>query len=612
VASLTIIDHSLTDIGSHHAGFATSVGQAALAGGKRILIGANRKFHGELLDRELPVRAVFRNTVYGNGSLLAGLDRNDRWRFDTPGDLRWKSGLLHWSRKITRHGPTRLWNNSVTRFAEDCHQLFRSCEFSPDDHVLVATASEVEVSGLCRFLAQNPQTILGTWHLLFHFSVMRGRPPEYPAQLERLRTVRDRFFDAIRMVPYHQLRFHTTTHALADQYNRMGIAPFRQLDWPIDEGFRPQGNPVHNFSGKLPGLTTGPMETVSFHRDRPLRVVMPGTVRREKGQSQYLSNLLNELGPDYLDTGKLQFILQAPRRPWYQRRKITLGDRPVSWDDNPASPIVVHPHPLPPDRYRNLVDSADIGLLMYDQTAYYARRAGVMCELLSCGKPVIVSAGTWLADELEEYRSDRALSIANGPLAIRRLERSDISFPTRNLPHPGGVLSFDQERHAAEFSFEVSPDEGGVVIQFQWHHPTSTGTYCRVEKLLDKSSRTVSVVAGHRPGCQAVAIFFRLKTGNPVCQIRITNAFHDACASIQNLSITTLDRRAADLPIGQVGLSIYDHSELPAAIREMELYYDHYHRTASAWSGEWFSRQNARRTLQSLLPPESGSFRRVA
>ena len=509
-------------------GFAASVGQAALDSGKQVLIGANRRFRSPYLENKLPVQAEFRNTIYGNGSLLAGLDRNDRWQFDSHGGIGWKFRLRNWTQKIAMRSPAQVWNRSVTQFAEDCHRLFRFREFTPDDHVLVATASEVELSGLCRFLSLNPQTILGHWHILFHFNVMRGRPPEYAKQLERLRTLRDRFFEAIRLVPYHQLRFHTTTHALADQYNRMGIAPFRQLDWPIDEGFRPNENTVAGISG----IRSANSKVANDSREtkKPLRVVMPGTVRREKAQTQYLTNLLNELGPEYLEKGKLQFILQAPKRPWFQRQKISIGGWPISWEDRPDAPIVVYPHPLPVEGYRKLVDSADIGLLMYDQAAYYARRAGVMCELLSCGKPVIVSAGTWLADELEEFRTDRAISLANGPLSMRKLERSDIRFPTHNLPHPGGVLTFDHERHPAEFSFDVGPDEGGVVVQFQWHHPTSTGTYCRVEKPYDKTDRTVSVVAGHRPGIQSVAVFFRLKTGKPECHIRITNAFHDACA----------------------------------------------------------------------------------
>ncbi len=616
MARLTIIDHSLTDEGSHHAGFAATVASAALRMGQQVAVAANRLCQKTtLLNGLVPVRNIFRRTVYENGSFLAGLDRKDRWQLE-PGLTRPAKWWTRWNHLLPHNAPHRTRNLAAGIFATDCEKLFAGTEFTPADRILVATASDVELLGLCRFLARNPQTILATWDLLFHFNLLHGRPPEYASQLRRLRFARDRFQEALGMVPYHQVRLHATTETLAMQYNRMGVGEFTQLAWPVDDRFRPDAwQPRRNMLRVNHGDETTspdiPAEPEEYRR--PLRVVMPGTVRREKGQTSYLAELVSELQSSHLDTGRLQFILQAPKRPWYQRRKIRLGTPLNSPREFCSDPVVICPHPLAVDDYTHLIDSADIGLLMYDQSAYYARRAGVMCELLSRGRPVIVSAGTWLADELEEYRHDQAVGLAAGPLALRTLERADLEFSRKNLPHPGGVLTFDQQEHAVEFEFPVAAEEAGVVVEFQWHHPTSPGSYCRIGLQSGGSQDALSVVAGHHKQSQLVSAFFRLDSSREKCRFRLTNAFHDACVSVQNIRVTMLDCRAAGLPLAQVGLAVHDHRELAAAIREMEMHYSHYRRTAMAWAGDCFARQNGQRTVEQLmLPPPGESQRRAA
>lgn len=614
MASLTIIDHSLCDEGSHHAAYASSVASAALAAGQEVLVAANTRFRGTSLHHPgIPVRPVFRGRIYDSGSLLAGLDRCDRWGLDPAAGSRRSSSAAEWIKSCLKPSPGRVWNRSAARFAEDCRTLFQHRVLRSDDRVLLATASEVELSGLCRFLANHPQTILANWNLLFHFNLLQGRPTSYPGQLQRLRMMRDRFCNALRLVPYHQLRLFATTSTLADQFNRMGLVRFEELAWPIADAFRPD-EPVRSSRPVIAGRigakgNSGARETASPEEkpvaERPLRVVMPGTVRREKGQTRYLAQLVAQLGPDYLQTGRLQFVLQAPRRPWFQRRKIQLGEPVQGVGIESRQPVVTCRHPLPPDEYQSLIETTDIGLLMYDRESYYARRAGVMCELLSRGRPVIVSAGTWLGDELEEYRNDRAFALANGPLARRSLERGELDFSPGNLPHPGGVLAFDEGDHPIEISLDLEPDEAGVVIQFQWHHPVCDGTYCRISLADADPGTTFAAIAGHRQRNQPVAVFLRTTPGARRCRIRLTNAFHDASASVQNLVVTTLDQRAAELPLGQVGLAVAETDDLAPAIREMCRHYDHYRRTAGAWSGEWFDRQNARRTVEQLMqaPP---------
>lgn len=600
MASLTVIEHSLTDLGGHHAGLATSIAAAAREAGWRTRIAANRNFGVRNTGAiDVPVESVFRGTIYENGSLLAGLDRRNRWNLPGPG-AGGPTGTRKISQWLTSLGRSaeRRWNLAASQFSADCQNMLGEQSFGHSDQVLVATASEVELAGLCRFLSCNPGTIGGVWNLLFHFNLLDGRPPDYPRQFARLRMVRERMLHALRLAPYHRIRLFATTSQLADQYNRLGAAKFEALAWPVSPQFAPG-----------PGdIDSGAVAMAGRSETRPLRVVMPGPVRKEKGQTSYLEPLLERLADSHLATGKLQFVLQATRRPWFQRRKLRVSGPRQRGSGTAAVEIL--PHPLPARDYVDLVNSADVGLLMYDQQAYFARRAGVLCELLSRGRPVIVSGGTWLAEQLEEYRSEWAESVARGALVTRTLKTAELGVDSGNLPHAGGVLTFDGGRHPVGLTWPALPGESGFVVQCEWQRPVQPGTWCRLQLPDDPGS--LSVLAGVRSTDAGLAAFVRAQPVKGQFRLRVSNAFHEEGVGIRNLRITMLDRRAADLPLSRVGISVFGTEELVAAVGEMELHYRHYRRSAEVWSGEWYERHDPRTVFRRLADVETATGQRAA
>lgn len=56
---------------------------------------------------------------------------------------------------------------------------------------------------------------------------------------------------------------------------------------------------------------------------------------------------------------------------------------------------------LPVERYRELIASADGVLVAYDPAAYTYRTSHVFIDALAEGRPVIFTAGTWMANEVE-------------------------------------------------------------------------------------------------------------------------------------------------------------------------------------------------------------------
>lgn len=60
------------------------------------------------------------------------------------------------------------------------------------------------------------------------------------------------------------------------------------------------------------------------------------------------------------------------------------------------------PDKLESDTYYAILRAADVVLLPYWRSIYFARTSGVFMESLSAGKPVIATADTWMSDQLEQ------------------------------------------------------------------------------------------------------------------------------------------------------------------------------------------------------------------
>ncbi len=61
--------------------------------------------------------------------------------------------------------------------------------------------------------------------------------------------------------------------------------------------------------------------------------------------------------------------------------------------------------PLPSDQYKALLARADAVVLPYTRQVYETRSSGVFVEAAGAGKPMIVTADTWMSDELCRYGS---------------------------------------------------------------------------------------------------------------------------------------------------------------------------------------------------------------
>lgn len=599
LANFFLIDQSLRELGGHHHDYVRCVAAAASQSGYQSTIGTNCRFrHEETLQPFGQLRKVFRDTTYHRDSYLSGLRHLTRTREDfLP-----KKSSYNATRKLrdfvspmkffqacrsSRHHSRR--KKHIRNFAMDCEKFFEGSMLTDNDHAFFATVNEMEFMGLAAYLAVHPRTIQVNWHLQFHFNLFDGRTPEYCEQDNVAMAIQNCFDVALSRIPYHRLHFYTTSETLADQFNRLGVGNFEVLAYPVrPELFEQRDESVQ-------------VERHDF-RERPIRITCPGEVRREKKMVQYLQPLVDQIWENHIESGNVQIVVQRPVRKWPAREKIEL--QPPAESSNRHKPpqdwVQYFSHPLGDIEYLKLIQDTDCGLLFYDSRAYFSRRAGVLSELLTCGKPVIVPAGSWLGDQISEPNFRYVDSLCNAHNRKRSLFLEDLSWGKKNVPLPGGVVTFDQVNHPFELTFELDNNETGFVMEFDWHWPTQQGVYCRME-LLDQESDEVKEVQiiGHRTNGMSPVCYF--DSDQKSVKLRLSNAYHDSSASLRQISVHTINVDPLSTPSSSVGVIAAGEDEIPRAIDEIVAHYEHYRSTAKMFSRTWCRQHEPKQTFSSLV-----------
>ena len=606
LANFFLIDQSLEKLGGHHFDYVRCVAEACQLRGFHNVIGTNRRFQQfDGLKKFGEIRNVFKNSTYLSDSYLSGLRHltraGDRFVDLESAEM---SALRHpiLSARLWRHRKRR--ESLIRAFSKDCENFFLSSRCTGQDHVFLSTVNEIEFLGLADFLANHPELIDLNWHLQFHFNLFDGRTPEYESQYQIARMVQRCFDSALARLPFHKIQFYTTSEALADQYNRLGVGQFQVLAYPV----RPEFFHVdQRHQGRATVPFYRPVSPQSPEReDGPIRFTCPGELRREKSDASCLQELVDKIWDRHFANQRVCLALQRPLRKWPAKEKIVLEapvDKPL---ENPDW-VEYYGHPLDEKSYVELIEKTDCGLLFYDSRAYYGRRAGVLGELLSNGKPVIVPAGCWLADQIQDSVFSHVQRQADA-YSVARLKWNQCSWDANNVPLPGGVLSFDQSRRPFLLGFqrdEIGAAEmNGFAVQFDWHWPRSRGVYCRVDvEFVDSKNQVVDSlvqVVGHSGKMVRPQAVFQCRQPFETVRIKLTNAFHDSNASVQNLTINCLYHDQS-LPVGQVGVIAADAAHVERAVDEIVEHYDHYLGTARLHSTSWRHKHEPNQTIDHLV-----------
>jgi glycosyltransferase involved in cell wall biosynthesis len=130
-------------------------------------------------------------------------------------------------------------------------------------------------------------------------------------------------------------------------------------------------------------------------RQHPLpRVAVLGGVRREKG-----SYLLPEIVRACRARVAVEFLVQLANNGFSAQEMAELEQ--IAQQPH----VSTIPGALSLSEYNIALNSADIALFPYEVIPYRKRTSGVFAEAVAYGKPVIATAGTWMAQQVEAGRA---------------------------------------------------------------------------------------------------------------------------------------------------------------------------------------------------------------
>jgi len=126
-----------------------------------------------------------------------------------------------------------------------------------------------------------------------------------------------------------------------------------------------------------------------------------------------MKSVLSEMWGSHLQTGNFRLAMQVPEKRW--KRMVPLHLRSVfrnaidNQGQDPENRLEVQSGNLDEESYNRFLDSADVGLFLYNPQRYVARCSGVLLELLIRGVPVVVPKGCWLSEQLDLAGGDGSI-----------------------------------------------------------------------------------------------------------------------------------------------------------------------------------------------------------
>jgi glycosyltransferase involved in cell wall biosynthesis len=469
----------------------------------------------------------------------------------------------------------------MRQFGKDTWCLFRQVRLENGDIVFIPTLSHVEMLGLLRYLKKDPGSTQATWHLLFRRNLYSGREPDYAAQDEALRPIRNAFFQFLENLPTHKVYFYTDTEELTAQYNRLlGVKRFRTLPIP------------HTYP---------PLECLQSDR-RPLRVIYVGDARAEKGY-HHLPRIVQDLWADYVETGKVIFVFQSNyNTPEGEPEAIVARSQLECY---PKDKVILVKEPLSSEEYWKLLSSGDINLLLYDRDNYYARSSGIFIESLALGVPVIVPAGTWMARQLadEIYRYHVSLM---QKMEILKFRRGDELRWRRHgqlelNPMLNGELTFGGA-DAKAFCWLAVPKGATHLLMFFKILTSKAFVEVFVDQF-DKNHRrnkSNSIIVGHGTEGNSASLLIPLEKEVVKLRLVLLSAFCDLTTSISDIRIAFL-RSQGRCPLAAVGVIYSSPDEISDLLREMLENYDHYKATARNFAIKIYEKHNAEQLIRELI-----------
>lgn len=349
-ARLFLIDQGLITLGGHHAEYNFSIAQAAREQGLDPVLVVNQRYT-PVEEADFPIFPIF---TYA-------------WH------------------NLRRPQPVGTIDPSASPapflFHSELDAALRHFDAGPQDHVFIHSVGFLEAEELIQFFLNEPAEHLPFFHLLLRRDVdeVRGNPHAYQAFIRSIGRLRD-----LGVSP-RGIAFYTDTDELTASYTKETGVEFRTLPIPFRHGLIDAARERVDAKGPPDDPTT--------------RLLYLGDARTEKGYHLLPALARSLMLGDDSDT-RAKIVAQSNfNSPDGEPKPRAARNQLMAL---PSDVVTLHLEPLSPDRYYELLCESDVVLIPYDQACYARRSSGIFTEALAAGKPVVIPAGTSMANALPE------------------------------------------------------------------------------------------------------------------------------------------------------------------------------------------------------------------
>jgi glycosyltransferase involved in cell wall biosynthesis len=407
---LILLDDNIRDRGGHYFELAYLLLCGAEELGFRGVLVTHRDFDSPSIeDKDWSVHRIFSTRRLVRWSM--GVDGESRQQRDLDGQPVGGSAIQNLKCRITDaiNTPPRRPTHMLRQWSDDFCDMIRQTKPTPNDQLLVNTGDDFALLSLAHAMQRVTLPPLRI-DVLFHFALVDR---EQRDRMNRLRQVGRQIRSALESLKPHQVHLHATTDSLAEQLRESASGcPIRAIPYPT----------------RRCRITKG-------SNSEPLTAIIAGMPRAEKGKDA-IAELLKRLGPSVLRSGRFRISMQLPADRWRRLVPRSLHDQCAPSDDLTSDGCsralqIITSH-LSTESYHQWLDTADVGLFLYEPARYEARCSGILLELMARGIPVIVPDQCWLSRQLE-------LAGGHGSIGFIYRNRSEI---------PRLMIQFAEDRDA--------------------------------------------------------------------------------------------------------------------------------------------------------------------
>ncbi len=380
---LIIADDNIRDIGGHFFELATLLLRGGTQLGYQGILATNQSFNEQqAVDPSITLLPTFQTRRLVHWSM--GVDGNSKWQRDIAGN---QIGGPHlqkqWSNLKDRLRPKKCPQTMLAQWSDDLAGLINKAKPTPNDTLLINTGDDFALLALAAAM-QKVETPPLRIDVIFHFALYESAQTD---RKERLREIGRQLRASLKSLSKHDIHLHATTRKLASQLRETECG--------------------HHITA-VP-YPTRPRKVCVGRPTEPYKAVLAGLPRAEKGRAAIV-DLLSAIEGTHLKNGRYQVSMQMPAQRWQSMIPPTLHrtyTRAV--EGSTKEPLEVMTSNLTTEQYHQWLDTADIGLFLYDADRYVARCSGVLLEMMIRGVPVIVPDGCWLADQVRVAGGHRSI-----------------------------------------------------------------------------------------------------------------------------------------------------------------------------------------------------------